>query len=63
MQAFIINHEDGDGEAVKECRTDPWEINVPEGAFRWYGNVKETQLEIERRYPGVTGFGPTVGGT
>jgi hypothetical protein len=57
VQTFIIKHELGDGEAVKERRTGQWEVNVPEGGFRYYGNVSEVRAEIKRRYPEVGGFG------
>lgn len=59
MQRFIIKHEDGDGEAVKAMRGGEWEVNVPEGSFRWFGTVAEVRAEIKNRCPGVTGFGPT----
>jgi hypothetical protein len=59
MQTFIIKHEDGDGEAVKERREGQWIVSVPEGGFRWFGNVAEVRAEIKNRFPGVTGFGVT----
>jgi hypothetical protein len=59
MQRFKIKHELGDGEAVKERPTEPWEVSVPEGGFRYHGTVWQAQREIERRCPACTGFGPT----
>lgn len=40
---------DGDGEAVRAGCGLPWLVSLPQGDFRWYGNVAEVKREIVRR--------------
>jgi hypothetical protein len=40
--------EDGDGEALKTSRDEPWEISYPWGARRFFGSQPELKAVIKR---------------
>lgn len=49
-----LQFTDGDGEAVKSNRNEPWEIAHPLDGFRFYGSKPQVKAEIQRRYPDVS---------
>ena len=49
MQEFIVETPDGQGEAIKEDRNQPWHVALPTGDFDFYGDVTAVRAEIKRR--------------
>lgn len=49
MQKITFTTEDGEGEATKEAQDKPWEVSMPNGDFRWHGDLALIKREIRRR--------------
>jgi len=48
MQKLIIETPDGQGEAIKLDRDEPWHVALPFAEFDFYGSVPQVRAEINK---------------
>ena len=48
MQKLFFHTPDGPGEARKDDRDEPWQIDLPTVAYRFFGSAAEAQAEVKK---------------